>query len=88
MSICEGVDAGIKDFWVVHDDYGVHGCKTGHMQIGLRKSMRDMYQEDRLREFLYECEDRNDINLKLEKEIPAMGNLDLEEILKSKYVFS
>lgn len=88
LSICEGVDAGIEDFWVVHDDYGVHASKTGHMHKGLRHSMRDMYQEDRLREFLYECEDRHDIKLKLDKDIPAMGELNLDEILESKYVFS
>ena len=88
LSICEGVDAGIEDFWVVHDDFGTHASKTGHLQIALRNAMCDMYQEDILREFLWEQEDRNDIELKLDKEVPEMGELDLEGIKKSKYIFS
>tara|TARA_R110000851_G_scaffold317339_1_gene480781 strand:+ start:11642 stop:14284 length:2643 start_codon:yes stop_codon:yes gene_type:complete len=88
LSICEGVDAGIKDFWVVHDDFGTHAAKTGHLQIALRGSMCDMYQEDILREFLWEQEDRNDTNFKLDKEVPDMGELDLQEIKNSKYIFS
>lgn len=88
LSICEGIDAGIKDFWIIHDDFGVHPSKTGHLQKGLRRAMRDMYQVDILREFLWECEDRNGIKLKLDKLVPDSGSLDLDEILRSKYIFS
>lgn len=88
LSVCEGLDRGIEDFWVVHDDFGTQACKTGHLHISLRVAMKDMYQEELLRKFLYFQEDSYDIELKLDKELPEYGNLDLNDILTSTYIFS
>lgn len=87
-SICNGLDAGIEDFWVVHDDFGTHACKTGHLHKALRMAMKDLYEEEVLRDFLYYQEDSYGIELKMDKDLPEYGELDLSDILESKYIFS
>lgn len=85
MAICQMVDRGIRDFWIVHDDFGTHACQTEQLHSSLRETMVALYQ-DNILEDLHHQQVEN-MQCWFDVEIPEYGNLDLNEILKSKYVF-
>jgi len=87
MAILYGKDNGINSFAVIHDSFGTHACDSDLLGACLRESMVDLYQGDVLEEFRSEtCEflpTSGNIPTK-----PAFGNLDLNQIKESDYVFA
>ena len=85
MTVCRAKDAGINHFTMVHDSYGCPMSQAGLMYDIVRKAFVDMYTEhDVLEEF------RQYLQPLVSKELPKppqKGNLDLNVVLDSKYIF-
>ena len=81
--------ANMDSFALVHDSFGVHAGHCDTLAQALRNTFVEMYSTDRLSELrLKALEDIQDPKL-LEKipEVPQMGDLDLEVVRMSKYLF-
>jgi len=79
-----GVAAGITQYRMIHDSYGVHAghCHVFHPII--RQTFTDLHRVNWLQKFA------EDIVVSTGQElppIPEVGNFDIEEILKSEFLF-
>lgn len=74
------VDLGITDFHMVHDDYGVHCAHAEELYRSIRTTFVDMYQQH---DMLQELRERYVVL----DEVPKQGDLDLTQVLDSKYFF-
>lgn len=85
MTVCRAKDAGIHHFTMVHDSYGCPMSQVNIMYHIVRKAFVDLYTEhDVLEEF------RQYLQPLVIKELPAppkKGDLDLNIVLDSKYIF-
>ena len=85
MTVCKAKDAGINHFTMVHDSYGCPVSQAGLMYDIVRKAFVDMYTEhDVLEEFRQYLQPL--VNKELPKP-PQKGDLDLNCVLDSKYIF-
>ncbi len=82
-------DAGLEDVAVIHDSFGTHAANAGHLSVILRETFVEQYQPNRLEEF------RDQLAAQLPPELteklpplPPLGSLDLNEVLRSEYVFA
>ena len=81
-------EAGVVDFAMIHDSYGTHSPNMPLMSECLRESFVDLYtSKDWLYELWIEAKRKlpTDANLPLP---PKKGNLNLKEVLSSKYFFA
>ncbi len=78
-------DAGIKNFAMIHDDYGTHASDTATLFRLIREKFVEMYLTDPFKRIADELESQT--NGKKLPERPAYGTLDLNEVLKSDYFF-
>lgn len=80
---------GIKDFCMIHDSYGTHATNVEDLSQSLREVFVDIFQENWLEKFRDDiCELLSEKNKKKVKPIPEFGNLNIHDILKSKYFFA
>lgn len=90
LTIVKALDADIKDFAMIHDSYGTHAANTDQFARLLREVFASMYlTHDVLAEF------RAGIEKQLPAEyaaklppLPKKGNLDLSQVVNSKYFFA
>lgn len=91
ISMCK--DAGINDFSMIHDSYGVHCCDTELLGNTLRQAFVAQYSVDVLGNFRDEIVEQlvnsgaEDLVKKI-PELPAYGTLDLTVVLDSEYFFA
>lgn len=81
------VDAGIEDFGMVHDSYGCHATDVSNLYQILREEFVNLYSNDVLEDL------RNQWLAQLPEgaelpEVPAKGNLNINEVLESQYFFA
>ncbi|MGL5583256.1 MAG: DNA-directed RNA polymerase [Cetobacterium sp.] len=81
---------GIRSFAMIHDSFGCHAGVAHLMFKGVRETMVETYEtHDVIAEFYEEfAEQLHESQLEKMPAMPAKGNLDLREILKSLYTFS
>lgn len=85
LTVCNAVDAGINHFTMVHDSYGCPIAQAALMYKIVRQSFVDLYtQHDVLEEFRDWLQPLVSTPLPLP---PAKGELKLEDVLDSKYIF-
>ncbi len=85
---------GLRHFAVIHDSYGVHACDVDRLVCALREEFARMYREPLLARFL----DAQIAALlagtppggleALRATIPITGDLDLDEVLRARYMFA
>ncbi|HBV11635.1 MAG TPA: T3/T7 RNA polymerase [Brevundimonas sp.] len=82
-------DHGIRSLAVVHDSFGVHAARAFELRDILRSTFCELYQTNWL-EVL-----RDELAAQLPPEVaaslpalPPMGDLDIEEVRRSEYLFS
>jgi DNA-directed RNA polymerase len=86
-------DAGINDFSMIHDSYGVHCCDTELLGNTLRQAFVAQYSVDVLGNFRDEIVEQlvnsgaGDLVKKI-PELPEYGTLDLSVVLDSEYFFA
>lgn len=77
--------AGVEDFWLVHDSYGVHAPLVPTLQRVLRQELVGMYdKENPLEDFRNRNEHRLGVPL---PPVPTRGNLELARVAESEYAF-
>ena len=80
---------GINSFGMIHDSYATHAVDVEQMALSLREVFVEMFSED----ILYKFYEDIYAGLSLENQakvrpLPAKGNLDISQVLKSKYFFA
>jgi DNA-directed RNA polymerase len=80
------VDAKFSGIAVVHDDFSTHACNTGKLRDILRQTFVDLYKDNNV---LAQLLEHNEALLleEIDIEVPQYGNLDIEQVLKSDYIF-
>jgi DNA-directed RNA polymerase len=77
---------GINSFAMIHDSYGTHAADTAQLAENLRRVFVDMYKNyDVLKRWINSQPEAARAEF---PELPASGNLDLEEIMKSEHFFA
>ena len=89
LSICEGLENGVEDFFMIHDSFGTSIDKTWKFYHCIRDAFVNMYEDQCVfQNFEKECRDRlsnPDMDL---PPVPDKGNLDISAIRDSEYCFS
>ena len=86
LTVCNAVDAGIHHFAMIHDSYGAPVAQAKHMYKLVRERFIKIYTDhDVIDSFRDDIKKLSDTKL---PDFPARGILDLNEIIKSKYIFS
>jgi DNA-directed RNA polymerase len=85
-TVVKCLDAGVKDFAMVHDSYGTHAGNIEHLNRLLREAFVEQYSRPVLQEFV-------DSILARSKQAglpqpPASGTLELEGVRSSEYFFA
>jgi len=90
LTICAMLDEGINDFFMIHDSFATQAADTDTMYHLVRQVFVDIYSGDCFFAKL-EAEVREQLSnpdAKLEKAMPAKGDLDINGVLESRYCFS
>ncbi len=86
LSVCSFFRSCIKSVAVIHDSFGTHAGKTEELRHLLINSFVDMYKShDVISDFKTAQEERLMVDLEIEE--PVKGDLDLEDVRQSKYIF-
>ena len=85
-SVIRAHQEGIYDFAMIHDSYGTHANNCDVFSRVLREEYFSIFSVDLLHDFLRQVSIQHP-NIEF-PEIPAYGNADLTEVLKSTYFFS
>jgi len=80
---------GINSFGMIHDSYATHATDVEAMALALREVFVEMFSEDILYKFYQDIyaglSTKNQAKV---KPLPTKGNLDINDVLKSKYFFA
>lgn len=77
---------GVTHFGMVHDSFGTHAADMDTLRSVLREEFVAMYSEkDWLAEFKTSVEQATGLTL---PDLPAKGHLNLQDVLRSPYVFN
>jgi len=79
------IKSEIKDFMVIHDQVGTHACNMEYLNKMLRETFVEMYSSRDVLEVLWDFAKTFDKDF---PKPPTKGNLDLSEVLRSKYFFA
>lgn len=86
LTVCIAVKLGIRHFAMIHDSYGSPVAQANTMYKAVRQSFIEMYTEqDVLENFKNDMLKLSDTSLPA---LPKRGDLKLDEIANSKYIFS
>lgn len=79
-------EARLRNYTTVHDSFGTSLGEAERLQVVVREQLYKLYTEfkpfENLKKYMEDV-----IGRPIDIEVPKMGNLDLKEILTSKYVF-
>lgn len=81
------VKAGLKSMAVIHDSFGVHACDTNKLRRILLRTIVKMYSENDVLGDLVAHNEYIADDVADNVEMPVLGNLDFNEVLKAKYAF-
>lgn len=85
MCVNSGAAIGIKDFAMIHDDFGVHACFIDEWHRVIRSEFVNLHSNfNFLQEFKDAQEELTDLVL---PELPGSGDLELTDVLESPYFF-
>ena len=88
LCVLDCVEAGIKDFSLIHDSFGAHPNDTETMYVAVRQSLVNMYESYcPFEEIGRQTYDAIDAKEKVPA-IPTKGSLDLTSILAADYAFA
>lgn len=81
---------GIESFAVIHDSFGTIPADAGSLFVAVREAMVDTYEHhDVIQDFYEQFADQlHESQLKKLPAVPAKGNLDIRDILKSDFAFA
>ena len=90
FTVLAGLDEGIEDFMLIHDSFATHAADTERFSYLIREQFVAMYEHFDVIQRLYnntyaQLDDKSRMSL---VEVPAKGELDLYDVLKSDYAFA
>lgn len=85
--VCRMADVGVRDLHMIHDCYGTHARNAPLLAKAVREEAFKMFSEYPMRDLLSQVRKLVGPEFVL-PEPPAMGSLDLREVLSSTYFFS
>ena len=90
LTVNRAVDAGIVDYAMVHDSYGVHAGKMETLYDILRDSFVEIYKTNIMEDFLVDTTKglSPEVIDSLRKSMPKKGILDIRDVKKSLYFFA
>jgi len=84
-----GVTNGIASWSLIHDSYGTHAANTDLLHACIRDAFINQYSRSLLAEFADEIKSQLPAEAAAEiPELPAMGDLDLNQVRESRYFFA
>lgn len=88
LCVLDCVEAGVKDFSLIHDSFGAHPNDTETMYVAVRQSLINMYESYcPFEEIRRQTIDALDAKEKVPN-VPEKGDLDLSNILGADYAFA
>ena len=85
MVVNRAAERGIKNFAMIHDDFGVHARFIDEFHTIIRDCFVELYTEhDVLKEFKEQHEAQHNIKL---PNPPPMGELDIEDVRRAEFFF-
>ena len=88
LCVLDCVEAGVKDFSLIHDSFGAHPNDTETMYVAVRQSLINMYEAycpfEEIRSQTYDAMDAKE----KVPNVPEKGDLDLARILDADYAFA
>lgn len=88
LCVLDCVEAGVKDFSLIHDSFGAHPNDTETMYVAVRQSLINMYEAycpfEEIRRQTYDAMDAKE----KVPNVPEKGDLDLASILEADYAFA
>lgn len=90
LTIVRAEQEGIRNFAMIHDSFGTSAGDTEELYRIVREAFVEMYGDvDVLESFRDEiCKQLSDKNLERVQPLPARGDLDLSEVVNSRYCFA
>jgi DNA-directed RNA polymerase len=90
LTVLRAKEEGIQDFLLIHDSFSTHACNTGLWSLIIRDEFVKMYtQHDVFGQFYTTViEQISEEHRERVPTPPAIGDLDLSEVLLSDYAFS
>ena len=90
FTVLAGLDEGIEDFMLIHDSFATHAADTERFSYLIREQFVAMYEHFDVIQRLYnntyaQLDDKSRMSL---VEVPAKGELDLYDVLRSDYAFA
>lgn len=88
LCVLDCVEAGVRDFSLIHDSFGAHPNDTETMYVAVRQSLINMYESycpfEEIRSQTYDAMDAKE----KVPNVPEKGTLDLAHILAADYAFA
>ena len=88
LCVLDCVEAGVRDFSLIHDSFGAHPNDTETMYTAVRQSLINLYESycpfEEIRSQTYAALDAKE----KVPSLPVKGDLDLTKILHADYAFS
>lgn len=88
LCVLDCVEAGVKDFSLIHDSFGAHPNDTETMYAAVRQSLINMYEAycpfEEIRRQTYDAMDAKE----KVPNVPEKGDLDLASIREADYAFA
>lgn len=85
MTVAAGIVAGIYHFMMIHDSFGCHACDVDQLRDILRQQFVKLYSEEILELFRVQVIEQTGHD---PGPPPLQGTFDLNEVLRSEYMFS
>ncbi len=85
--VLRGAEAGIQDWFAVHDSFGTHASNVGKMHRIIREVYADIFSEDLLMKLRDELQLRAPEGVELPLP-PHVGDFGTEEVLDAPYIFA
>lgn len=85
ITVCRMYEAGVRNFFMIHDSFGCPFAQVGLMNKIIREAMVDMYREDYMQKWKASVEKYSGVQL---PEPPERGDFNINEILNSEFFFS
>lgn len=86
LAVCKARDYGVDEFSLIHDSFGVVAPDVEKMGQALREAFCEIYSQDVLANWAMEMKQMlSDKNKAKFPNIPAKGNLDLEQVKNSPF---
>lgn len=81
LTVEKCIKDGVQDFWLIHDSYGVLPNDVGSLNKNVREAYVELFSQDVLKDWVEQ------LGLEFDEDV-MINTLNLNDVLKSEYIFS